>query len=85
MDEVDIPADLESLEIYAFLGFTEATAAGLWNHYITPFRYISENENHTSGAFRTSGASGSVRKCQKVSGSVRKCQEVRKRQEQRLR
>jgi len=33
-EEIEIPADLRSLETYAFLGFDDATAASLWERYI---------------------------------------------------
>lgn len=34
-EEIEIPADLRSLETYAFLGFDDATAASLWERYIS--------------------------------------------------
>jgi len=80
VDEVEIHADLESLEVYAFLGFTEATTAGLWNHNITQPSDTSAKTKiirqvHFGRQVRQE-ASGSVTKCQEASGSVRKCQET---------
>lgn len=34
IDEIEIPADLQSQETYEFIGFNKETAATLWSHFI---------------------------------------------------